>query len=166
MFAHHPAVVQLDGLHQPGVAAGEVLYVVELGEQLVEGAGLEHGVQHSGVAVFVGEHEVVGELLLRDAQLVLVEAQRGAVGLGLPLQRLQVQGGDGVGAYRLVETAVKRGDPRSGLARLRPFGAEGARLRDRRHAEKEKGRQERTDEDDSETCAHDHRMTPRSVDRQ
>ena len=121
VFGHHPAVVQFDGLHQAGVAAGEVLHVVELGQQVVEGAGLEDGVQHAGVAAFVGEHEVIGELLLRDAQLVLVEAQRDAVGLGLPLQRLQVHGGGGVGAHRLVETAVERGDLRRRPRALAPF---------------------------------------------
>ena len=165
LLGHHLTMMLLDGPHHGGVAAAELLDVVEPGEQIVEATCLENGVQDAGAASFVGRDQVLGKLLLRQHELIAVEAQRGAVGGDLRPHEIEALHGGGVVADRPVELSIEPGDLGDDRSGPGPGGRERVRRGQRRNDKKDKGRKQRNDECKPESCAHEHRIASRSADR-
>lgn len=150
-----------DGLHQAGVAAGQMLHVVEPGEQIAEAAGLKDGIEGVGVAALVGQDEVIGELLAREDELVASQVERRPVGGDPRSHGAETLHRGGVQGHGVVDAQVERGDLGGDRAGLSLLGGQLAGRCGRRHDAKENGREKRRDGDTTEHSAGHHRISLR-----
>ncbi len=125
---------RLDGADDVTVAARDGAHHGELGDEVAEVGGAEHGVDGAQVLMLVHRHGTRRQGGAGEAELLVGEALESAVVLDLPADRLESTRRAGVARDGAADLGVERGDLRGELARLGLVLLQRSRARARRSA--------------------------------